>query len=129
MGPSRLLLWRIGSSKRGRVLFQSCQLALCFLQGNEVGIRVLPNIEQLLIAAVGDGLIEMGLSAGSAEQAESVIGSLGGAHWPFLQSQAAVANSRLEIGDGLLPLAHLQRRATQKLRCFRYRHVRTSRSQ
>jgi hypothetical protein len=55
---------------------QSGKFAPSLLSGNEVGIGVFPDIQQLLIAAGGGGFIEVGLGAGGAEQTERVVGCL-----------------------------------------------------
>lgn len=78
--------------RSGEDLIQRGELALGFLHWDEVGIGVLPDIEQLLIAAGGGGFIKMRLGAGGAQETESIIGRL--CCSPFLQGQSAVAETR-----------------------------------
>src|ERR1035438_4614347 len=60
----------------------------------------------------------MRLSTGGAQKAKSIIGSLPGSTGSLLQGQTAIADTRLEIGYGFLPMSQLKRRDSQKLRNF-----------
>src|SRR5581483_7015335 len=105
----------------------SCQrrrFFACFLCRDEIGVGVLPDVENFLIALKGGGLIKLRLSPCCAEQAQRVIGSLAGTISSLSQCHAAISNSWLEICDCLLRFFRIQRSSPLQLRNFGRHHVR-----
>ena len=96
-----------------------------FLRRSEVSVRILPDFKKLLIALRRRSLVELSLRACSAEQAENVIGSLRRSGTTFSKSQTAVANSRLEIPNGLLRIFDLQGGHAKDLRPLGSQRVRS----
>src|SRR5258708_7277867 len=102
-----------------RAAFQRCHLSFRFLRGNEIGVGVLPDFKRLFGSSASLPPCRSALAlARCSQQANSKVGSLCRAHRPFLQSQTAIADSGLQIGQGRSPLAHLQRGAAQQMRAF-----------
>ncbi len=65
-----LLFLVFALSSQGRLL------AAGFLRGDEIGVGILPEQEQLLVTSRGRRTVGLRLCAGCSEQAERVVGSL-----------------------------------------------------
>src|SRR5580704_3002867 len=97
-------------SSQGRLL------AAGFLRGNEIGVGILPEQEQLLITSRGRRTVGLGLCASRSQQTERVVGSLPQTCSSLAKGQSFIPYSRLEVGYGLLRIFHLERCSAEKMR-------------